>query len=294
MSKKIIIGAIVLILCGGVIWYGTKYTADQADKKIKESKESVKETYNLTDKELEELDLSDEDVEKLADEKKAVEDKEVEKPSEKNVEIKNIVGYEENVSKVEGIKLPYKIKDTDMIIESIGQYTGPFIEDGNDKPTGNVISLVVKNNSDKVIQYGEINLKVNNKDIITFKLTNIPSKTSVLVMESTGKYKYNKKDSYKCLTSIQAELDKMTLMKDKIEVVTVDDGKIAIKNKSNDKLDTVYVYYKYFQDGGTYLGGITYRSKFENLEPGETKEEKIGHFSKNFSEIVMIDSIENN
>ena len=282
LSKKgkiiTVIIAVVVIL-GGVLWFkdyhknsDTSETSDASKSTSEVSKANVKE-------------------------------EKIDSPSKDTLETEDISGYKqgdnENKNKdkkedkleIGNLKLPYKVQGTNMVIESIGQYTGEFLEDGSDKPTANVISLVVKNNSNKVIQYGEINLKVNNKDKITFKVSNLPAKTSVLVMESTGKVEFNKDDKYECLTPVQATLDSMSLMEDKIEIVKAEDGLISIKNKSDKDFDTVYVYYKYYQKGGAYLGGITYRVKFENVKAGETVEEKTSHYSKDFSEILMVDAI---
>ena len=238
--------------------------------------------------------LTDEDIKKLANDEAKVEVKEVKKPTKDSLDVDKIAGFDyQNQKKVGGLTLPYKVEKTDLVVENIGQYTGQFIEDGSDKPVVNVLSLLVTNNSNEVVQYAEINLKVNGNKNAVFKVTNLPPKTSTLVMESTGKIEFNKDDKYTYVDSIQAKLDKMSLLEDKIKITKQEDGVIGIKNISGKDLDTVYVYYKYFQQGGAYLGGITYRVKFENVKAGATVEEKTSHFSKNSSDILMVDVINN-
>ena len=257
--------------------------------KKEEARNKVKEDYNLSEEEMNKL--TDEEVDKLTNNKTKVESKEVKKPTKDSAEVDKIAGFNyEDQKKVGGLKLPYSVEKTDLVIENIGQYTGQFIEDGSDKPVANVLSLLVKNNSNKVVQYGEINIKVNGNKNAVFKVTNLPPKTSTLVMESTGKIEFNKDDKYKYVDSIQAKLDNMSLMKDKVQITKQEDGVIGIKNVSGKDLGTVYVYYKYFQEGGAYLGGITYRVKFENVKAGASVEEKTSHFSKNSSEILMMDA----
>lgn len=85
-------------------------------------------------------------------------------------------------------------------------------------------------------------------------------------------------------------MDSMSLMKDKIKIIKGDD-KLTVKNISNEDLGTVYVYYKNIQQGGVYLGGITYRTKFENVKKGKTIEVETSHFSKTTSEILMVDNV---
>lgn len=281
-KKKVGIIAVVCIAAIGIGFYVNKSKKEEARNKVKED-------YNLSEEEMNKL--TDEEVDKLTNNKTKVESKEVKKPTKDSAEVDKIAGFNyEDEKKVGGLKLPYKVEKTDLVIENIGQYTGQFIEDGSDKPVANVLSLLIKNNSDKVVQYGEINIKVNGNKNAVFKVTNLPPKTSTLVMESTGKIEFNKDDKYKYVDSIQAKLDNMSLMKDKVQITKQEDGVIGIKNVSGKDLGTVYVYYKYFQEGGAYLGGITYRVKFENVKAGASVEEKTSHFSKNSSEILMVDA----
>ncbi|EDQ95631.1 hypothetical protein SAMN02745147_2121 [Intestinibacter bartlettii DSM 16795] len=281
-KKKVGIIAVVCIAAIGIGFYINKSKKEEARNKVKED-------YNLSEEEMNKL--TDEEVDKLTNNKTKVESKEVKKPTKDSTEVDKIAGFNyEDQKKVGELKLPYSIEKTDLVIENIGQYTGQFIEDGSDKPVANVLSLLVKNNSNKVVQYGEINIKVNGNKNAVFKVTNLPPKTSTLVMESTGKIEFNKDDKYKYVDSIQAKLDNMSLMKDKVQITKQEDGVIGIKNVSGKDLGTVYVYYKYFQEGGAYLGGITYRVKFENVKAGASVEEKTSHFSKNSSEILMVDA----
>lgn len=287
-KKKGVIGVIIVVICIVAVVAG--FYINKSKKE--EARNKVKEDYNLSDEEMK--TLTDEDIKKLANDEAKVEVKEVKKPTKDSLDVDKIAGFDyQNQKNVGGLKLPYKVEKTDLVVENIGQYTGQFIEDGSDKPVVNVLSLLVTNNSNEVVQYAEINLKVNGNKNAVFKVTNLPPKTSTLVMESTGKIEFNKDDKYTYVDSIQAKLDKMSLLEDKIKITKQEDGVIGIKNISGKDLDTVYVYYKYFQQGGAYLGGITYRVKFENVKAGATVEEKTSHFSKNSSDILMVDVINN-
>lgn len=216
----------------------------------------------------------------------------IEVPKADSVKVEEISGFNESTDeKVSGLKLPCSIENTNLVIENIGQYTGPFVEDGSDTPTSNVLSILVKNNSDQVIQYGEIKIKINDTETVIFKVSNLASKTSALIMESTGKVEYNKEDKYQVVEGLDATIDEMSMMEDKIEIVKAEKKKITIKNKTSENLGTVYVYYKNIQDGGAYLGGITYRAKFENVKAGATVEAETSHYYKDSSQIVMVDNV---
>ena len=184
------------------------------------------------------------------------------------------------------ISLPYTIASTGMTIKNIGQYTGSFVEDGSDKSVSNVLSIVVTNTSSKDLQYGEIKLKAGSKTA-TFKLTNIPSGKSVLALETSG-MKYSSGTNYTYAEATYAQTN-MSMNSSKVSLSTAD-SKVTIKNISGKDLGTVYVYYKNLDKSGAYLGGITYRVKFENVKSGDTLTQSTKHFSKSNSKIIMVDT----
>lgn len=184
------------------------------------------------------------------------------------------------------ISLPYTIATTGMKIKSIGQYSGSFVEDGSDRSVSNVLSIVVTNTSGKDLQYGEIKLKAGSKTA-TFKLTNVPSGKSVLALETSG-MKYSSGTNYTYADATYAQTN-MSMNSSKVRVST-EDSKVTIKNISGRDLGTVYVYYKNLDKSGAYLGGITYRVKFENVKSGDTLTQGTKHFSKSNSKIIMVDT----
>ncbi|MBU5337260.1 hypothetical protein [Intestinibacter bartlettii] len=184
------------------------------------------------------------------------------------------------------ISLPYTIASTGMKIKSIGQYSGSFVEDGSDKSVSNVLSIVVTNTSGKDLQYGEIKLKAGSKTA-TFKLTNVPSGKSVLALETSG-MKYSSGTNYTYAEATYAQTN-MSMNSGKVSVST-EDSKVTIKNISGKDLGTVYVYYKNLDKSGAYLGGITYRVKFDDVKKGDTLTQSTKHFSKSNSKIIMVDT----
>lgn len=197
-----------------------------------------------------------------------------------------------NTTTVGGIELPFKLPNKNMEILSIGKYSGKFIEDGSDEKKENVLALVVKNTSDEVIDYGEITLKIKGKsNTIKFKITNLKPQTSTVVMESTGKIEFDPDDKYIYLNSKNDMESTMSLMSDKIKLSTKN-KEITIENISDEDLKTVYVYYKTVSKGNSYIGGITYRAKFENVGAGKSISADTLHFSNKNSEILKIESVE--
>lgn len=183
------------------------------------------------------------------------------------------------------------LSDSNLTVESIGAYSGSFIEDGSDEATKNVTAMLITNNSDQMLQVALIDFQVNSNETASFKVTNLPAGTSTLVLES-NKREFSDKDTYTYGNAATGYMDQPTLEEDKVELKT-ENGKITLKNKTDKELKTVYVYYKYMQIGGAYLGGITYRTPFENVGAGKEAEAVAAHFNPDSSQIMGVQILEN-
>lgn len=183
------------------------------------------------------------------------------------------------------------LSDSNLTVESIGAYSGSFIEDGSDEAIKNVTAMLITNNSDQMLQVALIDFQVNSNETASFKVTNLPAGTSTLVLES-NKREFSDKDTYTYGNAATGYMDQPTLEEDKVELKT-ENGKITLKNKTDKELKTVYVYYKYMQIGGAYLGGITYRTPFENVGAGKEAEAVAAHFNPDSSQIMGVQILEN-
>lgn len=183
------------------------------------------------------------------------------------------------------------LSDSNLTVESIGAYSGSFIEDGSDEATKNVTAMLITNNSDQMLQVALIDFQVNSNETASFKVTNLPAGTSTLVLES-NKREFSDKDTYTYGNAATGYMDQPTLEEDKVELKT-DNGKITLKNKTDKELKRVYVYYKYVQIGGAYFGGITYRTPFENVGAGKEAEAVAAHFNPDSSQIMGVQILDN-
>lgn len=182
------------------------------------------------------------------------------------------------------------LSDPNLTVEAIGSYTGNFLEDGSDEPTANVAAMLVTNNSERMLQIADITFQVNDTETASFRVTNLPAGTTVLVLES-NKREFKEEDSYTYGETASGYMDQPTLEEDKFELVT-EEGKITLKNNTDQAYEKVYVYYKYVQLGGAYLGGITYRTPFENVPAGGEIEAVAGHFKPDSSQIMAVQILE--
>lgn len=178
------------------------------------------------------------------------------------------------------------LSDPNLTVEAIGSYSGNFLEDGSDEPTANVAAMLITNNSDQMLQIAEITFQVNDTETASFKVTDLPAGTSTLVLEA-NKREYSEEDSYTYGETATGYMEQPSLEEDKFDLVT-EDGKITLKNKTDQSYDKVYVYYKYVQLGGAYLGGITYRTPFENVPANGEVESIAAHFNPESSKIMAV------
>ena len=224
---------------------------------------------------------------------------EIVKPGKDTLDVSKIQGYSAKVGdsdKNDNSKETEKseqivLSDSNLTVESIGAYSGSFIEDGSDEPTKNVTAMLITNNSDQMLQVALIDFQVNSNETASFKVTNLPAGTSTLVLES-NKREFSDDDTYTYGNAATGYMDQPTLEEDKVELKT-ENGKITLKNKTDKELKRVYVYYKYVQIGGAYFGGITYRTPFENVGAGKEAEAVAAHFNPDSSQIMGVQILDN-
>ena len=224
---------------------------------------------------------------------------EIVKPGKDTLDVSKIQGYSAKVGdsdKNDDSKETEKadqivLSDPNLTVESIGAYSGSFIEDGSDEATKNVTAMLITNNSDQMLQVALIDFQVNSNETASFKVTNLPAGTSTLVLES-NKREFSDKDTYTYGNAATGYMDQPTLEEDKVELKT-ENGKITLKNKTDKELKRVYVYYKYVQIGGAYFGGITYRTPFENVGAGKEAEAVAAHFNPDSSQIMGVQILDN-
>ena len=207
----------------------------------------------------------------------------------------NLPGYINGAEKdaeqtVCGVTLPYQVQGTPIIIEGIGQYTGPFVEDGNDEPAANVLAVVVRNNSDTDVEYAEVHFSVGDGSEAVFHISTLPAGSGAVVLEQ-NKREYNAEEIFTFADKLYAQAEDMSLMEKDVKV-TAADGTLTLENLTDKSLGTVYVRYKNKLNDNYYLGGITYSCKFENVGAGDKISEQTKHFTVDGSTVLMVKAIE--
>lgn len=209
-------------------------------------------------------------------------------PTEKNTTTSTESTSDENTEeeKVQKIKFPYQIPNTDIVIQSLKSYEGKFLEDGSDEELDNVVAIELKNNSAKTIEYGNIVIKAG-KTELEFHVSLLPAKSSVIVQE-ISKNKFKSSWKYEMEKADFAYLSELDLLEDEVKISAGENNSITVTNISGKKIPVLRLFYKYCLDSGEYVGGIAYTSKIEGLEKEESITIKPSHFVSNGSRILMV------
>lgn len=200
-------------------------------------------------------------------------------PQSGTVDIQKIEGFTEHT--VSYINLPYTIPDTEIEITKIGSY----INENND----DIFTVIVKNNSDRVISYSSLNFDTNMGEI-SLSVTNLPQGISALVFAENKDIKFSEITSLKFKDKLIVNSDNLSILDSKVGI-KYQDGNFVLTNLTNENLGSVYIRYKNVTKGNVYLGGETYSVVQKNVEPYETYLVPTNDFDAEKSVIVSVESI---
>ena len=149
---------------------------------------------------------------------------------------------------------------------------------------------MVKNDSDKVVEFAELRFKINDSEEAVFHISTLPAGSSAVILENNRR-EYNPEETFSFSDKLYSQLDKLSLMEDQVEV-TAQDQKLTVKNLTDKDLGTIYVRYKAKLNEDYYLGGITYSCKIEGIGAGQSGEAETEHFTAEGSQVLMVEAID--
>lgn len=199
----------------------------------------------------------------------------------------------ESDESIYGLTLPYESSTYDFQIVNIGRYTGGFMEDGSDDSVVNVLAMLIKNTSDKMLEFLEIRFEDEDGNIYTFDISALPAGKKCLVLESS-KTVYSDGVSLTFKEIIPVYKDDVDMMSDEIEFSVVypeetgDPTDITLTNIGERDIDSVFLCYK-TSENGIYIGGVAYRVEYEELQKGASLTESVTHFYEGASSIMFIE-----
>lgn len=169
--------------------------------------------------------------------------------------------------------------------ENFSSFSGPYVEDGSDILVEKVAAMLVTNNSKEFIDLATLEYEINGKPA-TFVVTGLPAGKSAWVMEK-NQMSITKGAEFKYIDRTTAFKSGVVNTTDKIKL-SAEGNMLTAVNNTDEKIEDVFVYYKTLHTDGNYFGGITYKTTFGDLEPGEKRTELAGHYDKEKTEIVRI------
>ncbi len=182
--------------------------------------------------------------------------------------------------------------DDDLVITEIENYKGAYMEDGSDRDVKNVAMIVVKNNGEKTLQYGRVEISFGDA-IAEFSFSTLTPGSEMVVLEAKGLEYPGKKDLGEPILTNAAYFEEgISLCEDTIQIQPLE-GALNIRNISGKDISgQVAVYYKTVKDG-IYQGGITYRALVKDgMKPDEIRQVMTNHFSLDSSEIMFVTYVE--
>ena len=182
--------------------------------------------------------------------------------------------------------LPVKVPGTQLRIQAMVQYEGPYWEDGTGAYVSNVAALMLYNASDSGIAYAQVTLQLEGKTY-EFEFTYLPAGGRLLVPEKNGQpYTRGNVTDCRCgkLVTGQFGLDQLG-----IRLAQNGLAGVVLENTTSQDLENVCLYYKLHMDEeNAYVGGTTYRQAVGKIPAGGTLEIVPEHFVWGYSAVVDI------
>ena len=174
-----------------------------------------------------------------------------------------------------------------IIIQEVKSYAGKYLEDGSDEVVSNVMSLLIKNDTEEAIQLADLSVADKAGNTYEFRITTLLPGQELLVLENNrAVYDATVELDSVDITSLALFSEEPSLHEDIFEIQG-SDNLITIKNISEETISAARICYKNIS-GDIYIGGITYTVSIPQLLAGETLNMQTRHFTEDASEVVFL------
>lgn len=183
---------------------------------------------------------------------------------------------------------PYGDLNEKFSVACMGTYSGIYVEDGSNEQVTDVLTIVVKNISSDLVEYGLITVDCGG-ETAAFELSALPAGSCALVMER-NRLAYDDAMVFSKLTCEQyAEPTNLVMDFGNDFQVYPSDGIINIENVSGRDIESdVSLFYKNYEYG-LFIGGITYRARFSGgVKAGQIAQSLQQHYSLEKSAIMYM------
>jgi hypothetical protein len=174
------------------------------------------------------------------------------------------------------------VTGTELIVQNMAQYEGPFLEAEDQEPVAQVAALMIYNPGSKMIASAELVLTQGERNL-RFFFTCLPPQSRVLVLEKNRQqYSSEPVHSCQCLSFTEE-----TPQSSSMQITDSENGLSVVNLYDEDKTVTVY-YKQYISDGDFYLGGVTGQTRVEHLAAGENREILAAGYAPGYCRIVAV------
>lgn len=186
----------------------------------------------------------------------------------------------------EQLQFPYMIEGSNLVLERVVAYDGPFVEDGTNREVFGVTAIVLRNAGVNGVVQAKVTLQQQER-VLYFETNTLPPGQTVLVIEK-NKSEYIQEIFISC-DAEQTVSDTQWWLKNPPLLEPVGMGSLNVYNPYDVPLDNLWLYYKTYQpDPGLYLGGITYKVGIRRLDPGQSLQINPPNYANGYSRIVRI------
>lgn len=186
-----------------------------------------------------------------------------------------------------GVRFPYAIPGTELVIDALNPYTGVFLEDGSDRDADEICAIILRNTAPVCVEYVRISLIREDGMELIFTASAVDANSRIVVMEANAEG-YLDMEYVDCTADV-ARVSHLEMSEDQILIEENKDGSLAVTNISGEDIPCVRIFYKFhMEDVDVYVGGITYTAKLENLAADETRSVRPSHYAQGSSRIVMV------
>ena len=186
------------------------------------------------------------------------------------------------------LNFPFSIPGSDLVIERIESYDGPFLEDGSDKEVSAVTAILLTNTGDEYAEYAEITFDRDGTQL-KFVATALQPGGSMIVLEANQKA-FCDGTYFNCVGNV-ATAKEFTMSENLVRVEEKPEGGLVVTNLTEKDIPYVRIYYKFYNnDTNIFVGGITYTATITDLAANESCTVTPSHYLSGYSTIIRVDT----
>lgn len=182
--------------------------------------------------------------------------------------------------------LPCKIEGTELTAQNLAVYDGPFMEDGSGDEVIGVTALVLHNDTNTFLEWGEVELATDSTTLC-FRFTALAPDATILIPEK-NRSEERPESFLHCSGTVQT-IQQQPIGKDKIRIAEVDLTTLSLTNQDLHAYEDIRIYYKrYDTPSQMYIGGNTYTAQIGLILPGQTVCVSPYRFVRGYSRVVTV------